>query len=142
MNFRIGLMVVASVASATLASCGNSQILGVDNAEVTLPANEGDPMVGTFTLRGGQEDTALVSVTSKQADTIEMVETNADGTTQAIDKVDIAAGENIDFEKGGKHIVITGVNEGVIKKGEMKLTVKFANGEIYRIPAEFEQAGD
>ncbi len=142
MKLGYGLVATVAAMSFTLAGCGNSQILGVDDAEVFLPAKDGESMIGTFTLRGGKEDTALVSVTSKQADKIEMIETAPDGTSKPIDKVDIPAGENIDFKKDGKHIVLSGINEGVIKKGEMHINFKFANGEMYRIPAEFEQAGD
>ncbi|WP_240330701.1 copper chaperone PCu(A)C [Sphingorhabdus sp. Alg239-R122] len=135
---------VAAVTGVALSACGPAQILGADDAIVKLSPIEGNPSAGYLTLRGGSEDTQLVEISSKQAERIELHETikeNGLSKMQSLENVDVPAGENVAFEPGGKHLMIWGVNKGAAQKGEIKLLVKFANGEIFRIPAKIEHMG-
>ncbi len=144
MNSKWFALPTMIVLGSTLYACGPAQILGADDAVVRLSPVEGNPSAGYLTLRGGSEDTQLVEVSSKQAERIELHETikeNGLSKMQPLETVDVLAGKNVAFEPGGKHLMIWGVNKAAVQKGEMKLLVKFANGEIFRIPAKIEHMG-
>ena len=129
---------------AALSSCGPAPQLGVNDSVINLSPVEGRPASGYFTATGGREDVYLQAVTSQYVQRIEMHETtekNSMMSMQPIENVLVPGGEKVEFKAGGKHLMLFGVSQVVVRKGTVDLTFIFSDGTRYIIPTKIQMLG-
>ncbi len=134
----------ASLAAVFLSSCGQGDVLRVDDVVVNLSPVDGNPASGYATIYGGPEDVTLVSVTSDDVMRMEMHETlDQDGmaSMQSIKSVPIPAGEKVKFEPGGKHLMIWGVGGGSVAQGSLKMLFIFSNDDRIEVQGIVKKIG-
>ena len=131
-----------------LAACADPPPLHVDQVYVRMSANAakvpGAPSAGYFVLHGGAADVELRDVITDRALRVEMHESiakNGQMHMVPLDKVPVAAGKQVAFAPGGKHLMLWGVNPGAIEQGKMPLTFLFSNGDRIIVDAVIQKAG-
>lgn len=107
---------LAPIASLMLVACGDGPAeLGVERAIVRLSPDPAAPSVAYFTVKGGPTDDRLIAVTPVVIRTEIHESMTMDG--MAIMKpiaggVPVPANSTIQFEQGGKHVMLFDVNKG------------------------------
>lgn len=135
--------VVAMAAAVTLAGCEQAQ-LGVEDAWVRLPAVSSRPGAAYFTVKGGNEATSLLAISSPAAVRTELHEMKHEGgmmTMAPIKDVAIPAGAIVKFEPGGKHVMLYDISPEVRAGGNIPLRIAFANGKTVEVEAELRAPG-
>jgi copper(I)-binding protein len=135
--------VVAVMAAVTLAGCEQAQ-LGVEDAWVRLSAVSGRPGAAYFTVKGGNEATSLLAVSSPavvRTELHEMKHENGMMTMSPLKDVAIPAGATVKFEPGGKHIMLYDLSPELRAGGKIPLRLAFANGKTVEIEAELRAPG-
>jgi periplasmic copper chaperone A len=140
-NFSIGF---AAVAGLLLASCGPTPQLRVHDAVLTLSPVDTNPSSLHFKILGGPKDVFLLSVSSPSVIMTEMHDVGVDPKTGAVtmkpmDRVLIPADGEVDFKKGGKHVMIWGVNLVARRLGIMETEFLFNNGSRIRVKAVVQE---
>ena len=143
MNQRIFTLSV-SAAALLLASCSPTPQLKVKEAVLTLSPVDSNPSVLHFNVYGGPEDVHLLRVSSPSAIRVEMHNAMVDDKTGAVsmapmDRVLIPAGEKVEFKKGGKHVMMWGVNIIPRKLGEIETEYLFSNNERILVKARVQE---
>ncbi len=134
---------VALAAAVTLAGCEQAQ-LGVEDAWVRLPAVSSRPGAAYFTVKGGNEATSLLAISSPAAVRTELHEMKHEGgmmTMAPIKDVAIPAGGTVRFEPGGKHVMLYDLSPEVRAGGKIPLRLAFANGKTIEVEAELRAPG-
>ena len=142
--FKMKTALFAATVSLTLASCGQGDVLFVEPDHINLSPVEGNPSAGYVTLNGGPEDLSLEAVTADDAQRIELHETVEQGgatTMNALKEVPIPAGGKVEFEPGGKHLMIWGVGNGSVNRGALKTVFIFSNDERHEVVIPIKQMG-
>ena len=135
--------VVAVAAAVTLAGCEQAQ-LGVEDAWVRLPAVSSRPGAAYFTVKGGNEATSLLGVSSPAAVRTELHEMKHEGgmmTMSPLKDVAIPAGGTVKFEPGGKHVMLYDLSPELRAGGKIPLRLAFANGKTVEVEAELRAPG-
>jgi periplasmic copper chaperone A len=127
-------ILAACTAIAMLSSCGPAPKLRVNNAVLVLSPVDSNPSALYFTVHGGEQAVRLYSATSPSVIRTEMHESNMDPKTgamtmAAIKEIPIPAKGTVKFERGGKHVMVWGVNQKARRLGEMETEFLFSNGE-------------
>lgn len=129
-----GLLIamMAMLMPLVLTAC-SKPVLKVNEAKVTLSPVDTNPSVLHFTVYGGPSDVELLKVFSKSAIRIEIHNSSKDPKTgmmsmEKLNSVKIPTGERVQFEKGGKHVMIWGVNRIARRLGEMEFEFVFSDG--------------
>ena len=143
MRARLGLL-AAPLLVAMLVSCGPTPQLRVHDAVVKLNPVDSNPSAMYFTIRGGPKDVYLMSVTSRSVLRTEMHESKADPKTgmmtmAPLTRVFIPADGKVEFKRGGKHVMVWGVNVIGRRLGEMETQFLFSNNERILIKARVEE---
>ncbi len=143
MNRQIFTLVTAA-AALLLTSCGPTQQLKVKEAVLTLSPVDSNPSALHFSVYGGPEDAQLLRVSSPSAIRVEMHDVTVDAKTGAVsmapmDRVLIPAGEKVAFKKGGKHVMMWGVNTIPRKLGEIETEFLFSNNERILVKARVQE---
>jgi periplasmic copper chaperone A len=129
-----------------LSACGSSNVEGITNAEVRLPAAPGRPGVGYFAITGGKIDAQLMSVASPKIVRIELHESmNMSGMMQMkpLDGgVSIPARTTVTFSPGGRHAMLFDINPGVKPGMTLPLTFVYADGHKVDVEALVKAPGD
>lgn len=134
-------LTIAGLALALLAACQPPAQLLVEKAVVQLSPVADSPSVLYFTVRGGPEDTALRSITSPSILRLEMhetVEENGMSMMKPISRVAIPTRGKVEFEPGGKHVMVWGVDPGAQKAGKATFFFSFSNGEKIEVDAQIK----
>ena len=137
-------MFFASIAALFLASCGQGDVLMVNEAVVNLSPVDGNPSSGYFTVHGGKEDVTLLAVTADDTMRMEMHETvEEDGVSkmQTLNKIAVPAGGTVKFEAGGKHLMIWGVGSSSLKRGTLRMIFIFSNNDRIQVDAVINKIG-
>lgn len=132
------------LAGAVLAGCQQAE-LGADDAWVRLPAVAGRPGAAYFTVKGGAQATSLVAVSSPLAIRAEIHEMKHEGemmTMAPVKHVAIAAGGTVEFNPGGKHVMLFDLSPSVRAGGTLPLRLSFADGKTIEVNAAVRAAGD
>ena len=111
---------------------------------VRLAAVPGRPAAGYFELMPDASRGALLSVTSPQAERVEMHETMSSGTMSSmrpIQRVDVRDDERIIFSPGGRHLMLFGLDPRVRPGGQITLILNFEHGDSVRLGARVVSAG-
>jgi periplasmic copper chaperone A len=128
-----------------LSACGQPAKLRVDQAQLILSPVDSNPSALYFTVHGGDKDVQLFRVVSDSAIRSEMHESGKDARTGAMtmtpqDKIAIPAKSKVEFKRGGKHVMMWGVNLRARKLGEMPLEFVFSNGDRILVDAVVQEA--
>lgn len=143
MNRRI--FTLSAVAAAfLLGSCGPTPQLKVKEAVLTLSPVDSNPSAFHFNVYGGPEDVYLLRVSSPSAVRTEMHDVTVDAKTGAVtmspmNRVFIPSGETVAFKKGGKHVMMWGVNVIPRKLGEIETEFLFSNNERILVKARVQE---
>ena len=137
-------MGLASAAALVLASCGPTPQLRVHDAVLTLSPVDSNPSALHFKILGGPKDVYLLSVTSPSVIRSEMHDVGVDPKTGAVtmkpmDRVLIPADGEVEFKKGGKHVMIWGVNLVPRRLGVMETEFLFNSGDRIRVKAVVQE---
>ena len=144
MNRRI-FTLSTTAAAFFLASCGPTPQLKVKDAVLTLSPVDSNPSSYHFTVYGGPGDVHLLRVTSPSVIRTEMHDVSVDPKTGAVsmspmDRVLIPAGEKVEFKKGGKHVMVWGVNLIPRRLGEIETEFLFSNDVRILVRARVQKA--
>ncbi len=134
----------AAGAALLLGSCGPTPQLKVKEAVLTLSPVDSNPSAYHFNVYGGPEDVYLLRVSSPSAIRTEMHDVGVDSKTGAVsmaplNRVLIPAGEKIEFKRGGKHVMMWGVNLIPRKLGEIETEFLFSNNERILVKAKVQE---
>lgn len=143
MRLSMGLV----FASLTLAGCNRAPAeprVTVADAVVTLPAVPGRPGAAYFTLRTNRSPTTLVSVTSPLAQRIELHQSSEKGMSKITSPEDLSFSGNgrLEFEPGGKHAMLFGIDNSVKVGDRVPLTFTFDPVPAVTVEAEVRAPGD
>jgi hypothetical protein len=116
----------------------------VHDAVVKLSPVDSNPSAMYFTILGGPEDVYLMSVTSTSVIRTEMHESKMDAKTGAmtmepLDRILIPADGKVEFKRGGKHVMVWGVNMVGRRLGEIEAQFLFSNNERILVKARVEE---
>jgi copper(I)-binding protein len=108
-ELRLIRTLASFVLALGLASCGQGgPAVAISDAQFRPPLGATGIGVGYFTIRSDKTD-RIVSVTSAEADSIEIhasVTAGGNVSMQKLDGVDLPAGETVKFESGGIHLMV------------------------------------
>jgi len=122
------VLVAASLLSAAPALAAD---VSIDKAWVRLPAVPGRPGAAYFMATGNAASSAIVGISSPDAKRAEMHQTvKSDGAMRMtpLDRVDVARGQMVMFEPGGRHVMLFGLDPKIRPGRSVRLDVKLANG--------------
>lgn len=139
--FTLGMTASAAL---LLASCGPTPQLRVHDAVVTLSPVDRNPSSLHFTVLGGPKDVYLLSVGSPSIIRSEMHDVGVDAKTGAVtmkpmDRVLIPADGKVEFKKGGKHVMVWGVNLVPRRLGIMETELVFNSGDRIWVKAVVQE---
>jgi periplasmic copper chaperone A len=143
MDRRIFVLGVAGAASL-LGSCGPTPQLKVKEAVLTLSPVDSNPSAYHFNVYGGPQDVYLLRVSTPSAIRTEMHDVGVDPKTGAvtmspISRVLIPAGEKVEFKRGGKHVMMWGVNLIPRRLGEIETEFLFSNNARILVKARVQE---
>ena len=127
-----------------LTSCGPTPQLKVKEAVLTLSPVDSNPSAYHFNVYGGPADVYLLRVSSPSAIRTEMHDVGVDPKTGAVtmkpmNRVLIPSGKKIEFKKGGKHVMMWGVNLIPRRLGEIETEFLFSNNERILVKARVQE---
>ena len=97
----------------------------------------------TLTNPGGPTD-ALVSATSPAADMADLHETSIDGAgtsaMKPVDRVEIPAGDTVEFKPGSYHIMLMGLSKDLTVGGTVELDLVFEHAGNVVVTAEIRSS--
>lgn len=141
-------MMTVVAGALALAGCAKaSEAPTVSQAWVRLAAVPGRPAAAYFTLHGGKADAVLTGASVGGVARAELHESRmaADGqgmTMDALPRVPLPAGGEVDFAPMGKHVMLFGVPASVKPGGTLPLTLRFADGHTVGADAKVVSAGE
>lgn len=143
MNRRFFMLGVAGFAFVA-GSCGPTPQLKVKEAVLTLSPVDSNPSSMHFNVYGGPSDVYLLRISSPSAIRTEMHDVGVDPKTgavtmQPLNRVLIPSGETIAFKKGGKHVMMWGVNLIPRRLGEIEVEFLFSNNERILVEARVQE---
>ncbi len=145
MKRRAIILVLAASATTLFASCSPTPQLRVHDAVLTLSPVDSNPSSLHFTVRGGPKDIFLLSVGSPSIIRSEMHDVGVDPKTGAVtmkplDRVLIPSDGEVAFKKGGKHVMMWGVNLIPRRLGIMETEFVFNSGDRIWVKAVVQEA--
>lgn len=110
--------------------------LTLSDSQLNLPAVSGNPGAAYFTLsNGGSDAVTLAAVSIAGAQKAEMHEMAA-GTMAPLAAVTLKGGETIKFARGGKHVMVFGLDATIAVGSKPEMTLTFADGDKLSAPLE------
>ena len=127
-----------------LGSCGPTPQLKVKEAVLTLSPGDSNPSGFHFNVYGGPENVYLLRVSTPSAIRTEMHDVGVDPKSGAISmtpmsRVLIPSGKKVEFKRGGKHVMMWGVNLIPRKLGEIETEFLFSNNVRILVKARVQE---
>lgn len=140
---RLWLLIVPALALLT-ASCGRPAELRVDQAVLKLSPVDTNPSALYFTVHGGEQPVTLLRVSSPSVLRAEMHDSGVDAKTgmmtmDKIDRIEVPAKGKIEFKRGGKHVMLWGVNLIARRLEKIDVEFVFSNGDRITVTAPLEK---
>jgi hypothetical protein len=142
-------LILAPLIMLVASSCGQPPELRVRNAVVKLSPVENNPSALYFEIQGGASEVQLLRVVSKSVVRAEMHDSVTDPKTgmlsmKPIQRITIPAEGKVEFRRGGKHVMLWGVNRIARRLEKLEAEFIFSNGDriIVTAPLEIIAAGD
>jgi periplasmic copper chaperone A len=131
-------------AALLLGSCGPTPQLKVKEAVLTLSPVDSNPSSYHFNVYGGPSDVYLLRVSSPSVIRTEMHDVGVDPKTGAVtmlplNRVLIPSGKKVEFKKGGKHVMVWGVNLIPRRLGEIQTEFLFSNNDRILVKARVQE---
>ena len=102
----------------------------ITGGRLVLPAVAGNPAAAYFTLSNqASTATSIAKVTIAGAKSAEMHVTSG-ATMDTLGKLDLAAGESVQFSAGAKHVMVFGLPEGIKPGATVDITLTTAEGKL------------
>jgi copper(I)-binding protein len=138
------LLFLAPLILMFTASCGQPAELMVRDAVVKLSPVDNNPSALYFTIEGGQSEVQLLRVVSKSVVRAEMHESVSDPKTgmmtmRPIQRITIPADGKVVFKRGGKHVMLWGVNRIARRLEKLEAEFIFSNGDRIIVTAPLEK---
>jgi periplasmic copper chaperone A len=114
--------------------------LTLSMGQLSLPAVMGNPGAAYFTLTNSGAPATLAAVSVSGAEKSEMHETTG-GSMAPIAPLTLKAGETVTFARGGKHVMVFGLNASITVGNKAEITLIFADGDKLSAPLEVLAAG-
>ncbi|GEM_PF-172247 len=120
--------------------------ISVTSGWLALPAVTGNPAAVYFTI--ANETDAQVSIRTatvlgaESAMLHETAEWSGEVDMQELFTQPVMAGETLEFEPGGKHVMAFGMGEGTEPGGETEVTLTFVGGDKCSFPVTAYPAGE
>jgi copper(I)-binding protein len=142
---RRNTLFAAAAVALLLGGCGERKPDGisVQGAWVRMPAAKGLPGAAYFRIEGGAEGTQLTGVSSPLAARVELHESMAHGAMTAMKplrQVEFDYRGRIEFEPGGRHAMLFGLNPSVKPGRKLPLTLAFNAAPPVTVEAEVRDA--
>ncbi len=140
-NFLVALLTL--LAALFLGACSGETApthISAQGASVRVNPNPGAPWAAYFTLKGGAETLTITGVAVDGAARAELHESRMEGgvaNMAALSRISIAAGEDVVFRPGGKHVMLFDVTPAARAAGQMTLTLSFDDGSTLPIALAF-----
>ena len=140
---RLWLVIIPALA-LLIASCGRSAELKVNEVVLKLSPVDDNPSALYFTVHGGMQDVTLLRVSSPSVLRAEMHDSVKDAKTgmltmKKIDRIDVPAEGKVEFKRGGKHVMLWGVNLIARRLEKIEVEFVFSNGDRIRVTAPVEK---
>jgi periplasmic copper chaperone A len=137
-------MLLIPLFALLISNCGRPPELKVNEAVVKLSPVDGNPSALYFTVHGGERNVELLRVTSASAIRTEMHDTVSDPKTgmltmKALDRIDIPAKGKVEFRRGGKHVMVWGVNLPARRLEKADFIFTFSSGDRIVVTAPIEK---
>lgn len=119
----------------------------VTDAFIRIPPPGAPMAAGYFHLKNpGAQTLILRSISSPAYASIEMHETtveNGVSKMRALESVSVAAGEELVFESGGRHLMLSGPTETLSGKTRISVTLQLesADGPASQVQTDFQLTG-
>jgi hypothetical protein len=142
------LLVGLALAAVGVSGCNRTPPeprVSVEDAVVTLPAVPGRPGAAYFTLRTNHSPTTLVNVTSPLVQRIELHQSKDGGGMGKItspEDLSFSGNGRLEFEPGGKHAMLFGINKSVEVGGTIPLTFTVDPAPAITVEAEVRGPGE
>ena len=141
MRFNLALVPVL----LAIAACAPKTDEPITDAKVRLPAVDGNPGAAYFTVHGGAKGRTLVRVQSSEAGRAEMHDmAMRDGMmvmAPIASGIAVPAGGEVQFEPGGKHVMLFDMKSGLKPGDAIRLNFTFADGSTAEVAAPAEAPG-
>lgn len=140
-NFLVALLTL--LAALFLGACSGATTpthISAQGASVRVNPNPDAPWAAYFTLKGGGETLTITGVAVDGAARAELHESRMEGgvaNMAALSRISIAAGEDVVFRPGGKHVMLFDVTPAARAAGQMTLTLSFDDGSTLPIALAF-----
>jgi periplasmic copper chaperone A len=130
---RLFLFLIPFLALAA-SGCGRPAELNVVDAVVQLSPVDANPAAMYFTVNGGETRVELLRVSSSSVVRAEMHDSKLDPKTgmmtmDPIDRLQIPAKGKVEFKRGGKHVMLYGVNLPARRLEKLDAEFLFSNGD-------------
>jgi periplasmic copper chaperone A len=137
------LMLFLPLFALSIASCGRPAELRVNEAVVKLSPVANNPSALYFTVHGGAQDVRLLRVTTPAAIRTEMHDSVTDPKTgmlsmKPLERITIPAESKVEFRRGGKHVMVWGINLPARRLEKMDFTFIFSSGDRILVSAPLE----
>ena len=137
------MLIVPALALLT-ASCGRPAELRVSDVVLKLSPVDDNPSALYFTVHGGTQDVTLLRVSSPSVLRAEMHDSAKDAKTgmmtmTKIDRIEVPAEGKVEFKRGGKHVMLWGVNLIARRLEKIETEFVFSNGDRIRVTAPIEK---
>ncbi len=143
MRFILGTALLLALAGC--GGAGSEPRVVVEDAWVQLPAVQGRPGAGYFTLQSGHDQTRLIGVSSPKAQRIELHDSRMEGDVMRMGPLedrDFPSSGTLEFAPGGKHAMLFGLDP-MVKAGErIPLTFTFEPLPPVTVEAEVRAFGE
>ncbi|MEM1147742.1 MAG: copper chaperone PCu(A)C [Pseudomonadota bacterium] len=136
----VSLLGFAAACAPAPSTSDASPVLSYTDAFVTEPVGDRDVTSGGVTLSVAGGDVALTGASSPSFDAIELhTMSMSDGQMQMrmVEKFDIADGERLELKRGGNHLMMFGIKDGVVSGETVDITLNFeASGQAMNLIVE------
>lgn len=137
-------MLFVPLISLLVASCGQPPELKVNEAVVKLSPVDDNPSALYFTVHGGEQATELIRVVSRSAVRTEMHDSVSDPKTgmltmKPLNRITVPAKGKVEFKRGGKHVMVWGINLPARRLEKMDFIFTFASGDRIIVTAPIEK---
>jgi periplasmic copper chaperone A len=129
-----------------IGSCGRPPELKVNDAVVKLSPVDQNPSALYFTVHGGEQAVDLLRVTSRSSIRTEMHDSVSDPKTgmlsmKPISRIAIPAKGKVEFRRGGKHVMVWGINLPARRLEKMEFVFTFSNADRIIVSTPIEKIG-
>jgi periplasmic copper chaperone A len=139
-------MLIIPLLAMFATGCGRPAELRVSDAVVKLSPVDTNPSALYFTIYGGEREVQLLRVISNSVIRAEMHDSTGDPATgmltmQPMQRLVVPAKGKIEFKRGGKHVMLWGVNLIARRLEKLEVEFVFSNGDRILVTAPIEKIG-